>query len=345
LTTIQDVADRASVSIATVSHVLNNTRFVSEVTRTAVIEAIRDLNYHPSAAARSLSSRKTRALGMVISDITNIFFGRMIQGVLDVITPEGYNLVLCTTRESTAKEEEHFELLFGRAVDGLIAAATSRRWSTLQLAEAGQIPMVFVDRMFEGMEGPFVGVDNERGAYEAVSHLLKDGHERIGIVAGLLGMPSMDERVAGYKRALQEHHAPLDEALIAFGDLSVKGGKQSTLELLSNPAPPTALFINNNQLTLGALQAIQQLGWKCPEDVALACFDDHPWAGVACPPLTTVRQPDYEIGHTAARILMKMIGGEPLAQDRVILKPELIVRQSCGVEPRGRVTESSLGSP
>ena len=345
MTTIQDVADRARVSIATVSHVLNNTRFVSDETRALVIEAIQDLNYHPSAAARSLSSRKTRTVGMVISDITNMFFGRMIQGVLDVITPDGYNLVLCTTEESIAKEEEHFQLLFGRAIDGLIAAATSRRWGTLQLAEAEQIPMVFVDRMFEGMDGPFVGVDNERGAYEAVSHLLQDGHERIGIVAGLFGMSSMEERVAGYRRALREHHAPVDEALIAFGILSVEGGKQSSLELLSNPAPPTALFINNNQLTLGALQAIQQLGWKCPEDVALACFDDHPWAGVACPPLTTVRQPDYEIGYTAARILMKMISGEPIAHDRVILKPELIVRQSCGIEPHGCITESSLGSP
>jgi LacI family transcriptional regulator len=335
LATIQDVADRAGVSIATVSHVLNNTRFVSEETRTVVLEAVRELHYHPSAAARSLSSRKTWTIGMVISDITNIFFGHMIQGVLGVITPEGYNLVLCTTGESTTKEEEHFQLLFGRAVDGLIAAATSQRWGTLQPGDDVQIPMVFVDRMFEGMDGPFVGVDNERGAFEAVSHLLQRGHKRIGIIAGLSGMSSMEERVDGYKRALWEYHVPVDEALIAFGELSIKGGRQSTVELLNKPHPPTALFTNNNQLTLGALQGMQQLGRRCPEDVALASFDDPPWAGVVDPPLTAVRQPDHEIGRIAAEVLMQMIAGESVEHDRIILEPELIIRQSSGVELRG----------
>ncbi len=329
MATIQDVAARAGVSIATVSHVLNNTRFVSEETRAAVLEAIRELNYHPSAAARSLSSRKTRTIGMVISDVSNVFFGQMIQGVLDVITPEDYNLILCTTSESLAKEEEYFRLLLGRAVDGLIAAATSERWGTLQTAEVRKIPVVFVDRTFEGMEGPFVGVDNSRGAYEAVSHLIGDGHRRIGVVAGLAYMSTMRERVDGYRRALQEHAIGYDESLVVYSNLSIEGGRQAALQLLGRADRPEALFSNNNLLTLGVLLAIQELGLACPDHVALACFDDHPWAGVVSSPLTVVRQPNYEIGRQAAIMLLQLLSGQPLERQRVIFQPELLVRSSC----------------
>ena len=331
MATIQDVADRAGVSTATVSHVLNNTRFVSDETRSVVLEAIQELNYHPSAAARSLSSRKTQTIGMVISDITNIFFGRMIQGVLDVITPQDYNLILCTTGDILAKEEEYFQLLFGRAVDGVIAAAASHRWSAFQFVESGQIPIVFVDRMFEGLKGPYVGVDNERGAYEAVSHLVRNGHQRIGLVAGKAGMSSMEERFEGYKRALAENGIPFEPDLVVFEALSVEGGRVAALQLLSRADPPTALFSNNNQLTLGVLLAFQELHLQCPDDIALACFDDHPWSVVASPALTCVRQPDYEIGRVAANLLLDILAGVPVEQDRVILSPELVVRESCGV--------------
>lgn len=333
MATIRDVAKRAGVSTATVSHVLNNTRFVSEETRATVLQAIRELNYHPSAIARSLSTRKTQTIGMVVSDITNIFFGEMIRGVIDVITPYDYSLLLCTTGESPTREEEYLQLLFSRRVDGFIAAATSQKWAPLQLVEAVQIPTVFVDRTFEGMNGPFVGVDNEGGAYQAVSHLIQDGHERIGIVAGLARMSTMQERLQGYKRALRDHSIPLDEQLVLFGELSVEGGRRCTLELLNAIKPPTAIFLNNNLLTLGALLAIKQLGWKYPQDVALVGFDDHPWASIASPALTTVRQPVYEIGCTAANMLMKMLAGESIIEERVLLKTELIVRESCKVGP------------
>ena len=335
MATIQEVAARAGVSIATVSHVLNNTRFVSEETRAVVLEAIRELNYHPSAAARSLSSRKTRTIGMVISDVSNIFFGQMIQGVLDVISAEDYNLILCTTSESLAKEEEYFQLLLGRAVDGLIAAAISERWATLQTVEAKKIPVVFVDRTFEGMEGPFVGVDNVQGAYKAVCHLIGDGHRRIGVVAGLAHMSTMCERVDGYRRALQEHEIGYDESLVVYSNLSIDGGRQAALQLLSRPDRPEAIFSNNNLLTLGVLLAIQELGLVCPEHVALACFDDHPWAGVVSSPLTVVRQPNYEIGRQAAIMLLQLLSGQQLEQQRVIFPPELVVRRSCKVGGHG----------
>lgn len=327
--TIQDVAKKAGVSTATVSHVLNNTRFVSGETKETVLQAIHELNYHPSTIARSLSTRKTNTIGMVVSQITNPFFGEMIRGVVDVITPQSYSLLLCTTEESPDQEEAYFQLLFGRAVDGFIAAATSRKWAAMQMLEAAQAPIVFVDRKFEGMSGPFVGVDNEGGAYQAVSHLIQDGHTRIGLVAGPSSLSTMQERLRGYRQALQEHGIPFDERLVACGDLRVDEGRRCALGLLNSPSHPTALFCNNNSLTLGTLLALKQLERKCPDDVALAVFDDHPWAAVASPALTAVRQPAYEVGRTAATLMLQTLGGEPIAQARVILKTELVIRQSC----------------
>jgi LacI family transcriptional regulator len=329
LTTIQDVAKKAGVSTATVSHVLNSTRFVSGETRETVLQAIQELNYHPSTIARSLSTRKTNTIGMVVSHITNPFFGEMIRGVVDVITPQNYSLLLCTTEENPDQEEAYFRLLFGRAVDGFIAAATSRKWAAMQMLEAAQAPIVFVDRKFEGMSGPFVGVDNEGGAYQAVSHLIQDGHTRIGLVAGPSSMSTMQERLRGYRNALREHGIPFDEGLIACGDLGVDEGRRCALDLLHSPSHPTALFCNNNLLTLGTLLALKQSDRKCPDDVALAVFDDHPWAAVASPALTAVRQPAYEVGRTAATLMLQTLGGELIVQERVILETELIVRQSC----------------
>ena len=333
MATIQDVANRAGVSTATVSHVLNNTRYVSAETREAVLKAIRELHYYPSAVARSLSTQETRTIGMMVSDITNIFFGEIVRGVVDVISPLDYQLILCTTEDEVAREEQYFDLLLSRRVDGLIAAATSRKWTPLQVVESQHIPVVFVDKRFEGMKGPFVGADNTGGAYTAVSHLIADGHTRIAVVAGLAGMSSMEERVEGYRRALQERGLPIDESLIVYGPLSVEGGQAATKRLLTSPDPPQAIFSNNNLLTLGTLLAIKDLGLRCPDDVALACFDDHPWAAVASPAPTVVRQPDYEIGRTAAGLLMRMLAGESLAEEQILFKPELIVRESCRSGP------------
>lgn len=333
--TMQDVAKRAGVSTATVSHVLNNTRFVSQGTREAVLKAIRELNYYPSAVARSLITRKTKTIGMIVSDITNIFFGEIIRGITEVITPYDYGLLLCTTEareQSLEREEEYLQLLFGRAVDGFIAASTTQLWSTLEVVEALRVPVVFIDRTFEGMRGPFVGVDNSNGAYKAVSHLIEDGHRRIGIVAGLADMSTMRDRVMGFRQALKDHGLSEEPDLEAYSELSIEGGRAATGRLLSLPTPPSAIFANNNLLTLGCLAAIQEAGLKCPDDIGLACFDDPPWATVTRPPLTAVRQPAHEIGRIAADILLRMLRGEDV-ENRVILQTELIIRESCKAGP------------
>jgi LacI family transcriptional regulator len=335
--TIRDVAERADVSTATVSHVLNDTRYVSAETKSAVLEAVRALNYHPSAIARSLSIRKTYAIGMVASHTTSVFFGEMSRGVLDTIIPHNYKLLLCSTEDDPALAEEYFEMLLGRMVDGFITATVSQNRTTLKLLETAQVPVVFVDLTFEGMKGPFVGVDNEGGMYEAVSHLVERGHRQIGILAGLSGMSTMEERLAGYRRALRDHGIALDERLVRFCRLSIEEGRDVALGLLREVPLPTALVANDNNMLLGILLALQQLGLECPEDVALIGFDEHPWASVTSPAITVVRQPSYEIGRTAADILLKMLAGKAVVDDHVRLKPKFIVRDSC----RGPVCNSS----
>jgi len=329
LPTIRDVARRANVSTATVSHVINNTRFVSEETRARVLEAIRELGFYPNALARSLTTKRTATIGVLISDVSNVFFAEIIRGVESVLTGAGYNLILCNTDEDPAREQQYLELLLNKRIDGLIAAATSGPWEQLRDFEVLDIPIVYVDRVFPGIRGTAITVDNTDGAYRGVLHLVQDGHRAIGILAGLLRMSTMSERLAGYQRALRECGLALDQRLVVPSALSIEAGRQSALTLLARDTRPAALFCSNNLLGLGALRALRQLGLRCPDDVGILMFDDHPWAGVANPPLSVVRQPTYDLGRLAAEHLLKLIGGTPSETRTVVLRPELIIRQSC----------------
>jgi LacI family transcriptional regulator len=331
--TMRDVAERAGVSRTTVSHVINETRFVEEATRQRVLQAIEELDYYPNAAARSLTTKRTGTIGVVISDAANLFFSELLLGVEDILRPESYALIVCNTDEILEREARYLDLLLSQRVEGLIAAATSQRWTALAEADIRHTPIVSVDRTFEGSDVPFVGVNNQHGAYLGAQHLIERGHRQLGILAGFPRLSTMRERLAGFRQALAEHEIPLPEDWILTSPLSIEAGREATRQILSSPKRPTALFMNNNLLSLGALLAIKDLGLHCPEDIALAGFDDHPWASVSDPPLTVVRQPTRELGQIAARMLLDLIKGQPLAESRVILECELIVRQSCVAYP------------
>jgi len=327
--TISDVAARAGVSKTTVSHVINNTRFVEEETRQRVLQAIAELGYRPSVAARSLTTNRTETVGVIVSDSSNYFFAEVLSGIEEVLRPANYALLVCNTAEILEREAHYLDLLMRQRVDGIIAAATSQRWDILTGFEMRHMPIVFVDRRFEGLEGPFVGVDNRKGTYLGVSHLIECGHRRIGILAGFQRLSTMRERLAGFRQALQEHDIPLPEEWVVTSPLSIEGGRQAMRQILSLPERPTAVFLNNNLLSLGALLAIKELGLRCPEDISVIGFDDHPWATVSDPPLTVVRQPAQQIGQVAARMLLSLINGEEIRESHVILDCEVIVRQSC----------------
>lgn len=325
---ITDVAYRAGVSKTTVSHVINQTRFVEDQTRQRVLKAIADLGYRPNFLARSLTTQRTGIIGMVISDSSNYFFGETMHGVEEVLLPHNYALMVCNTNETLDREAHYIDLLLSQRVDGIIAAATSQRWVELTRAVAQHTPVVFVDRAFGDMEGPFVGVDNIHGAYLGVRHLIECGHAKIGILAGFDRLSTMRDRLEGFHQALREAGLHTRGDWIVGSALSIEGGREAMRQILSVADRPTAVFINNNLLALGALLEMREMGVRCPEDMAVAGFDDHPWAAVADPPLTVVRQPAHELGRTAASILLSLIRREPAPETQVTLKCDLVVRQS-----------------
>lgn len=338
---IRDVARRAGVSIATVSHVFNGTRSVSEEVRNRVTQAAADLQYYPNHLARSLTTKRTGTVGMVVSDMSNPFFAEIIRGFEATLRPQQYNLIVCNTEDDRSREEEALRLLMGKRVDGIAAAVTSEKWATLQAAQNRAFPLVFLDLKVEGVQGPLVCGDNDLGAYQGVSHLIADGHTRISILAGMPGMSSMRDRLSGYRRALAEHGLPYDEAYVKFSRLDIAHGARQMDALLAQEPRPDAVFISNNLLALGALHALQQSTLFCPEDIALSCFDDAPWMMISDPPLTAVRQPNYDMGALAARFLLQQIHGETVPRTTITLQPELIVRQSCRADRHG----AQMGHP
>jgi LacI family transcriptional regulator len=327
--TIKDVARQAGVSKATVSHVINTTRHVEDATKQRVLQAIAELGYRPSSVARGLATSRSESIGLVISDASNYFFGEMLLGIEAVLRPADYGLIVCNTAEILERESHYLDLLLRQRVDGIIAAATSQRWDVLTQAEVLHTPIVFVDRTFEGLTGPFVGADNEGGAYRGTQHLIESGHRKIGALAGFQRLSSMQERLAGFQRALEEHGLPLREEWVVKSALSVEAGRQAMHDILALPDPPTAVFLSNNLLSLGALWAMGELGVGCPESVSVVGFDDHPWAVVSNPPLTVIKQPSERIGQTAAEILLTLLKGQPADEMNVRLECELVERRSC----------------
>jgi LacI family transcriptional regulator len=333
---MKDVAELAGVSASTVSHVLNGTRKVSEDTRERVRLAIEELGYEPNLLAKSLKVSRTFTIGLLISDIQNPFFTSVIRGAEDVALSRGYHLFLCNTDEDPSREDEYVRELSKKRVDGLIVASSaSRRNHTLQL-RLEDVPFVFMDREVEGIEADTVSVDNRLGMRLIAEHLTQLGHERVGLVSGPLEKSSGHERYHGLRDALADLGLPLHDSLVRFGDFRVSGGREAAEELLRLPEPPTALVVSNNQMTLGALLAVRELGLRVPDEVSVVSFDDMEWAPLANPPLTALAQPTYEMGATAARMLLdkieKKATGSP---SKLFMEPELMVRGSTG-SPAGK---------
>ena len=324
-----DVAERAGVSKATVSHVINETRFVEEATKSRVREAIDALGYRPNVAARSLTTQRTRIIGLIISDVTNTFFGELTRGIEDALFANGYSLMLCNTNEVLEREEYYIDILLRQGVDGIIAAAASQDWDALNEAAKLNIPIVMLDRTFENADSPYVGVNNSHGAYIGTRHLIERGYREIGILSGFQRLSTMRERLAGFEKALAEAKLPLRIDWCIDSPLTIEDGKRAMQQLMGQAERPRAVFISNNLLCLGALMGLREMELVCPDDVAIVGFDDHPWAQVSDPPLTVVRQPTYAIGETAAQMVLQALNDGDAEVPSALFDCELVMRQSC----------------
>ncbi|TYT24398.1 LacI family transcriptional regulator [Dictyoglomus thermophilum] len=329
--TMKDVAKLAGVSISTVSHVINKTRYVEPETREKVYQAIKTLGYRPNILASSLRKRVTNTIGLIISNITNLFYPEVVRGVEDLLAKYNYNLILCNSDEDVEKEKNYIEVLFSRRVDGLIItpSKSSETRENLDLFREKNIPIVLVDRKIEGLEEDVVLADNIEGTYEAISYLVSLGHKRIGIITGPLDTTTGCERLEGYLKALEDKGIKKDDNLIYEGDFKEEGGYKGVEALLNINNPPTAIFTSNNLMALGALKKITELGLKIPQDLSLISFDDMDWFPYFSPPLTAVYQPAYELGETAVKLLFERLKRGRKKRKEVRLPTKLIIRESC----------------
>ena len=326
---MKDVAQRAGVSASTVSHVINETRFVSQDLRERVLRAMRELNYQPNVAARSLRTKRTQVVALVIPDITNPYFPDIARGVQDVAEENDYAVILCNTDRMLSRERRFLNALRRQRVDGLVLNPSVVTSVDLQELLNAQIPVVLIGSQIDQPSFDVVMVDNVKGAYDAVKHLIDLGHHHIGLVGGTRTTSSGEQRFQGYVRALADHGLPVREGLVTEGPFTHEGGYEGMRRLLALPTPPTAVFASSDVMAIGALVAIQEAGIRVPEALSLVGFDDIAVASITTPKLTTIAQPKYQTGETAARLLFNHIESpSPPQRQKIILDHTLIVRSS-----------------
>lgn len=324
------VARRAKVSISTVSRTINHTGKISAETQEHVRRVMHELGYKPNRVARRLrAGGKCHLLGLIIPNIQNPFFADLARGVEDVAYRNDYAVLLCNYDEDPDKERFYLDVMEQESVDGIILPPVHEHdAAVVRIAKTG-LPVVCVDRAVAGIEIDTVAIDNRRGAFEAVSHLISRGHRRIGVISGPADSSTGRERLAGYHDAMAAARITPAQTLIRHGDYKQESGRRLAIDLLTLAKPPTALFVSNNLMTIGALEAISARQLKIPEQIAVLGFDDLPLAAVFNPPLTVVRQPAYDVGRSAAELLFNRLEDPTRATTKLILAPQLIVRASC----------------
>ena len=335
--TIVEVAKHARVSIATVSNVIRGTRRVSPALQERVQTAIRELDYSPNEIARSLKVKQTRMLALVLPDITNPFFPEIIRGAEDTAFERGYFLLTANTDEQIGRERRIVSALRSYRVDGiLLASAPGKDSNHIRSVMRGGISIVCLDRTVSGIKADAVLLDNVRGGRECVRHLIQGGHSKIAIITGSLTLQTGIERLRGYEEALREADIEVDPGLVLEGDFREESGYRLGKQLLQHRVRPTAIFVCNGVMTLGVLKALEEAGVQCPDDIALATFDDLALDRSFHPHLTAVVQPGYEMGARAATILMDRVEGK-LANDPLIVRivPTLVVRESTRTRKHG----------
>jgi LacI family transcriptional regulator len=330
MTTITDVARVAGVSLSTVSHVLNGTRFVSPETEKIVRDAIAQTGYTPNTLARALARSTTNSVGIAISAVSNPYFSDIIRAVESECAGLGMTVFLSDTHDHPQKELEVVQALHQRRVDGIILApCSSSEQSALTYLEDNKIPTVLVDRLASAKFDQ-IGVHNTKSVRDLVDHLVEHGHRRIGMVPGQPGFATTLERIEGFRTGLQQHRLAWEPSLLTPGTIDVEGAARSIVRMMRGATPPTAVIGGNNLATIGVMRGFRRLGLKVPQDVALVGFDDFEWADSFEPHLTLIAQPCLEIGRRAAKLLLERIKNQDRAPSTVRLKTRLIIRSSCG---------------
>jgi DNA-binding LacI/PurR family transcriptional regulator len=324
--TIYDVAEKAGVSIATVSKVINNTGRISDKTRKKVNLIMSELNYHPSFVASALTGKRTQTIGLLIPNIANPFYSEFARNLEDRAHELGYSIVICSTDYNEEKEKKYVSLLMRKQVDGFIITSGFTNVGLIQEVIDQKIPVALIAYSIPTLSLNSIGIDDYKAGYQATAHLAELGHKRIAVIAETV--QSSNDRVRGYKDALKEYQLEFDINLYIETKATVEDGEIATDKLLNVEEPPTAIFAFNDILAIGTMQCAKKRGLSIPENLSVIGCDNTILALI--PSLTTMGQPLREMGHEAADVLIEEIEGKKTRKQQILLSPELVIRDSTG---------------
>lgn len=327
MSTINDVAKRAGVSVATVSRVINGNSRVSPETAEKVKRAISELNYRPNLLGRALRKTKSERILVILPNIANPFYAEIVKGIEDVASKKGYTIMLCNTDSELEREKKYIKMLKSRLADGAILMASEMTSDELT-GLAHEVPIVQCCEYKVGLPITHVSIDNELAAYKAVNHLISLGHRKIAFIGAKNQFLSSALRKEGYMRALSEAGIEYDPLYCAYGDYSYKSGFRAMKQLLALTPRPTAVFCVSDMMAIGAIRSAMEENLRVPEDLAVCGFDNIYFASMFKPSLTTISQPMYDLGCTAMEILLNIIEGKETETMHYIMEHELIIRES-----------------
>ncbi|MGM0877304.1 MAG: LacI family DNA-binding transcriptional regulator [Bacillota bacterium] len=332
---MSDVAKLANVSPATVSRVLSHPDLVSKETRQKVLDVINQVNYKPHIVARQFRTKETKIILVVVPDITSAFFSKVLRGIEHVAVTNGYQVILGDTENDIEREKKYINLLLQKQADGMVLL-TARLDKTKLEEISNHFPMILACEYMDGLNVPSVSIDNISSARKATEHLIRLGHTKIAHITGTINVILSRDRLRGYQQAMMSHDLDIVSAYIQEGDFSFEfeSGYNQMLKLLALETPPTAVFAFNDEMAMGAIKAAKDSGLNVPDDLAVVGFDNIKMSSVHEPKLTTINQPKYEIGKKAMELLLKIINGETMHKKKIVLKDELIIRESCNSESR-----------
>lgn len=330
MATMKQVAQRAGVSISTVSHVINNTRVVSSDVRVRVQGVIDELRYIPSAVARSLKNDKTYTIGVLVPNSSNPYFAELTCWIEEAAFRLGYNMILCNAHGGAQKQTAYLRLLMEKRIDGLVLVASGADDEQGLMLRHEAVPIVQLERGLPGLDADLVLAGQEEGAYQATRHLLALGHRAIACVSGPADLPRARERVAGFLRAMDEAGLAVPPGRIIHDAFTSAGGHAAFTRLLAQPHPPSAVFVTSDLMALGALCAAGRAGVRIPAELSLIGYDDIDGAGYTNPPLTTVAPPKREMARLAIEQLIERIKGSVAPLRHTALDSALVVRATTG---------------
>ncbi len=333
--TIKDVARHAGLSIATISKYINGGNVLDE-NRLLIDQAVAELGFKVNSMARGLKTSRTMTVGVLIPDLENIFCTSIVSNVENVLQEHGYSTLICDYRQDPKMERKKLDFLVDRQIDGLLMMPLGGCAEALEQLRVRNIPVVLIDRPVKGVSCDTVLVDNLNASYGAVEQLIIQGHRRIGIISGPGDIHTAEERLSGYLRVHGDYNIPVEEVLIRHGEYTTEGGYRQTMALLDMKPAPTAIFVTNYEMTLGAMMAINEQSMRMPEDLSFIGFDNQAMAQILKPPLSIVVQPIRLIGETAAHTLLRRMKGDMAGYPALFrMKTELLMKASVGPPPVG----------